>query len=196
MFMKQVSVLKFILFAAIGSLVLMACAPQTQAVQATAAPATNTVQSAAASSAPASNQAAAIPSNGLVTLKNGQPAPGLATSWTISEDGLDYVFTLKTGATFPDGTPENADAVVANFNRWFDPTNPAHGSDPYTAWVTAFGGFKGEKDSTGKPKSSFDGIEKVDEFTVLIHLNRPFSGMLAALAQSDFSIVSPASFAK
>ena len=196
MFIKPSSILKFMLVAALFSLVLIACGPQTPPTaqpgngQATSSmPAVST-----ATSAPAPVQPTAAPSNTLVTLADNKPAPGLALSWTISQDGLDYVFTLKTGVNFSDGTPANADAVVANFNRWFDPKNPAHGTDPYTAWLTAFGGFKGEKDSTGKPKGSFDGIEKVDDFTVLIHLNRPYSGLLATLALPDFSIVSPATF--
>jgi peptide/nickel transport system substrate-binding protein len=130
----------------------------------------------------------------LVAVKDGQAAPGLAVSWTVSEDALDYVFQLRTDATFSDGTPVNADAVVANFNRWFDTTNPAHGSGTYDAWLAAFGGFKGEKDDQGLPKSSFDGIEKVDNFTVLIHLNKPYADLLTTLAKADFAIENPASF--
>ncbi len=43
--------------------------------------------------------------------------PDLATSWTISPDGLTYTFHLRTGATFHDGTPVNADAVIYSFQR-------------------------------------------------------------------------------
>ena len=43
--------------------------------------------------------------------------PDLATSWTISPDGLTYTFHLRTGATFHDGTPVNAAAVVYSFER-------------------------------------------------------------------------------
>ncbi|HWU64173.1 MAG TPA: ABC transporter substrate-binding protein [Ensifer sp.] len=41
----------------------------------------------------------------------------LARSWDISPDGLTYTFHLVTGATFHDGTPFNADAVVKSFKR-------------------------------------------------------------------------------
>ena len=191
---NKYSTLKFIFLATIFSLVLMACGPQTPTEQPTSIPATSTAQP--VSNTPGPVEATAVPSNTLVTLSAGQAAPGLALSWTISQDGLDYVFSLKTGATFSDGTPVNADAVLANFNRWFDPSNPAHGKGTYDAWLAAFGGFKGEKDSTGKPKGSFDGIEKVDEFTVLVHLNRPFSDLLVTLAKPDFSIENPATFPK
>jgi peptide/nickel transport system substrate-binding protein len=38
-------------------------------------------------------------------------APGLAESWEVSSDGLEYTFNLRQGVTFHDGTPFNADAV-------------------------------------------------------------------------------------
>ena len=37
--------------------------------------------------------------------------PGLAKSWTISDDGLVYTFSLRDGVTFHDGTPFDAAAV-------------------------------------------------------------------------------------
>ena len=49
---------------------------------------------------------------------NGSIKPWLATSWTVSKDGLTYTFTLKPGVKFTDGTPLNAQAVVDNFNYW------------------------------------------------------------------------------
>ena len=49
----------------------------------------------------------------------GQPTPLLATEWTESDEGRSYTFKLRTGVTFQDGTPFNADAVCTNFNRWF-----------------------------------------------------------------------------
>ncbi|HSF63205.1 MAG TPA: ABC transporter substrate-binding protein [Paracoccaceae bacterium] len=43
--------------------------------------------------------------------------PELATSWAWSEDGLKLVMQLRTDATFHDGTPFDAAAVVANIER-------------------------------------------------------------------------------
>ncbi|MCC6792690.1 MAG: hypothetical protein IT336_13445, partial [Thermomicrobiales bacterium] len=42
--------------------------------------------------------------------------PGLAESWTVSEDGLTYTFTLRD-ATFHDGTAATADDVVYSLGR-------------------------------------------------------------------------------
>lgn len=43
--------------------------------------------------------------------------PCLATSYEISEDGLEYTFKLREGVKFHDGTPFNAEAVKFNIVR-------------------------------------------------------------------------------
>lgn len=47
--------------------------------------------------------------------------PGLATSWTISEDGTLYTFTLRDNVTFCDGRKMTADDVVYSLTRFIDP---------------------------------------------------------------------------
>ena len=44
--------------------------------------------------------------------------PGLATAWTVSQDGLSISFDLRQGVTFSDGTPFDATAVEWNLKRW------------------------------------------------------------------------------
>lgn len=46
-----------------------------------------------------------------------QPAPELATSWEQSPDRRSWTFHLRTGVAFSDGSPFNADAVIANVER-------------------------------------------------------------------------------
>ena len=48
---------------------------------------------------------------------SGAIQPLLAESWTTSEDGLTWTFTLKEGATFQDGTPVEAKDVVWSVDR-------------------------------------------------------------------------------
>src|SRR3954469_24188871 len=52
---------------------------------------------------------------------NGDLAPSLATKWSGSPDLRTWTLELRTGVTFSDGTPFNADAVVQQFTRLKDP---------------------------------------------------------------------------
>lgn len=44
--------------------------------------------------------------------------PSLAESWEVSDDGLEYTFTLRDDVTFHSGKALTADDVVATFDRW------------------------------------------------------------------------------
>ena len=128
--------------------------------------------------------------DGLVKLdSSGKPQPALAESWVVSDDQLDYIFTLRANAAFSDGTPITPDIVADNFNRWFDPQNPLHDNGNYATWQNIFQGFHGEKGADKRPKSQVDGIQKVDFNTVLIHLNRLEPKLLTYLADPAFAIL-------
>jgi peptide/nickel transport system substrate-binding protein len=47
--------------------------------------------------------------------------PRLATSWSVSEDGLRYTLQIAEGVTFHDGSPLSAEDVVWTFDRLRDP---------------------------------------------------------------------------
>ena len=53
----------------------------------------------------------------------GKPQPKLALSWEPSEDFKIWTFKLRPGVKFHDGTPFNAEAFKANFDRQKDPAN-------------------------------------------------------------------------
>ncbi|HYW61774.1 MAG TPA: ABC transporter substrate-binding protein [Bradyrhizobium sp.] len=53
----------------------------------------------------------------------GEPQSKLAQSWTHSDDYKTWTFKLRSGVKFHDGTPFNAEAVKANFDRQKDPAN-------------------------------------------------------------------------
>jgi peptide/nickel transport system substrate-binding protein len=48
--------------------------------------------------------------------QDGSIQPGLAESWTVSDDGKTYDFTLRSGVTFSDGTPFTADDAAFSIN--------------------------------------------------------------------------------
>lgn len=50
----------------------------------------------------------------------GEPVAGL-TSWTVSDDGLTYTFTIRDGAQWSDGTPISADDMIFTINAIQDP---------------------------------------------------------------------------
>lgn len=63
---------------------------------------------------------------GLVTEDpHAEPIPGMAESWTISDDGLTYTFDLRDGATWTDGEPVKASDFVFAFQRLMNPETAA-----------------------------------------------------------------------
>lgn len=55
---------------------------------------------------------------GLVRFEeDGSIVPALATSWTVSDDGLSWEFTLREGVKFHNGTDFTAEHVVSKFER-------------------------------------------------------------------------------
>ncbi len=55
----------------------------------------------------------------LVAVEGSPPklVPQLASSWTVSPDGREYVFSLDPAAVFEDGSPVTAEAVKYSFDR-------------------------------------------------------------------------------
>ena len=80
--------------------------------------------------------------NRLLEFKPGttEPEAGLAESWTISDDGLQYTFKLRPGFKFQTTewfTPTrelNADDVIFSFERQWKTDNPWHSYVTGTSW--------------------------------------------------------------
>jgi peptide/nickel transport system substrate-binding protein len=116
--------------------------------------------------------------------------PGLAESWSPDASGLVWTFKLKSGVKFHDGTDFNADAVCANFNRWFNWSGLMQGEDISYYWQAIFGGFaKNESKTLGG--SLFKSCTVKDPATVDIAVNSVTSKFPAALALPAFSMSSP-----
>ena len=52
--------------------------------------------------------------------ENMQIIPMLATSYEANDEATEYTIHLREGVSFTDGTPWNADALIANVNKWAD----------------------------------------------------------------------------
>ncbi|WP_449282613.1 ABC transporter substrate-binding protein [Leucobacter sp.] len=58
----------------------------------------------------------------VTTDENGEPQPGIATQWEVSDDFLTVTFDIRTDAEFSDGTAVDADAVVTGLQHLKDGT--------------------------------------------------------------------------
>ncbi|QDY68741.1 ABC transporter substrate-binding protein [Qingshengfaniella alkalisoli] len=112
--------------------------------------------------------------------------PGLAESWDVSEDGLEYTFHLREGVKFHSSdafTPTrdfNADDVIFTFERQRIEDHPYHGVS---------GGTWEYFNSMSMP-DLIKSIDKVDDYTVKFVLNRPEAPFVANMAMDFASILS------
>ena len=113
------------------------------------------------------------------------PVPLLASGWSESEDGRTYTFTLRSGVRFHDGEPFNAEAVRANFERWYNLPVSARGQENLTYGAV----FRGYADSPDL--ALYEACEVVDDMTVAIRLRTRMTGFIPALAAPAFALSSP-----
>lgn len=126
---------------------------------------------------------------GLVGIEPGgtELQPELATRWEPSEDGLTWTFTLREGVTFHDGTPFDAAAVCANFQRMFNQTGAGQSQALSYYWTQSFGGF-----ADGATPSLYESCTAQNPGTAVIELTRSTGEFPGLLALDSFYMQSPA----
>jgi len=104
---------------------------------------------------------------------DGSFSPWLAKSWKVSDDGKAYTFELRDDVTFTDGTPFDAAAVKANFDRIIDPK---------TESASAAAMLGGEL---------YAGTKVVSDHTVEVDFTSPYAPFLQAASTAQLGFWSP-----
>ncbi|WP_077613170.1 nickel ABC transporter substrate-binding protein [Clostridium sp. Marseille-P2415] len=107
----------------------------------------------------------------LVNITEDGYAPGLAESWTVSEDGKIYTFQIRKGVTFSDGEVCDANAIKANFDAIIE------NKDRHT-WLEMM--------------NLLVSVSAPDDETFVIELSEPYYPMLTELGVTrPFAMISP-----
>lgn len=112
----------------------------------------------------------------VINPKDGKVQPGLAESWAVSRDGKSYTFRLRKGVKFHDGTPFDAAAVKATFDRIQEPLGA-----PGVA--RAFLG-------------PYEGADVIDASTVRVRFKQPYAPFLRMAGLSPLAPLSPTAVKK
>lgn len=107
---------------------------------------------------------------------DGRVIPWLADSWTSSEDGMSWEFSLKEGVRFSDGTPLTAADVKATVEHVLDPATQS--STGYLAL------------------DKVAGVEAVSDSVARFTMSAPDSALLESLSQPWLAIESAAGIAR
>ncbi|GHC75441.1 ABC transporter substrate-binding protein [Nocardiopsis terrae] len=118
---------------------------------------------------------------------------GLAETWDQSEDGTVWTFGLRDGVEFHDGDELNAEAVCANFDRWFNLTGAYQSSNNSYYWQKIFGGFAENEEDHAPPEPRFASCDAEDELTVVIEVSEYSSLYPGGFSLAAFGIMSPSS---
>ena len=128
---------------------------------------------------------------GLVREKNGEVFPGMASSWTVSTDGLTVTFDMREDAKWSDGTALNADDFVRSWLRAMDPRNVSE-----YAWIWYYTNVEGAAafaDSASSDDGDLDtlkaavGIQSLENGTKLeVKLTSPTDWFISLMAFYHF----------
>ncbi|MEJ6714107.1 MAG: ABC transporter substrate-binding protein [Rhodobacterales bacterium] len=108
--------------------------------------------------------------------------PGLAESYTISDDGMVFTFEMRNGVQFHNGREMTAEDVVYSFNRVTNPTTQSPGAG-------FFWSIKGYDAMASGEADALEGVTVEGPSTVRIELSRPDATFLHVMALNFASVV-------
>ena len=107
-----------------------------------------------------------------------EACPGIAESWTVSDDGLIYTFHLRKNACWSNGDPLNAHDFIFSFQRLLTPALAAPGAASFFVIKNA------EKFYFNEVDFSEVGIKAENKFKLIFTLNQPTPYFLSLLMQT------------
>ena len=111
---------------------------------------------------------------------NTKVEPGLATSWQITNGGKTYIFNLRKGVKFSDGTPFNSQAVAFWIDHMINPKNPDY-----------YGNLKGAETFVPFTWGNVTGTQVLGPYKIAINMSQPNGEFLADLAMVWNGVTSP-----
>ena len=87
----------------------------------------------------------------LIINENNEAVPGQAESWTTSEDGLTWTFTMRDGLKWSDGTDLTAKDFEYSFKRMANPDTAAPYAETCLGMIDGFEEAAGFPDADGNP---------------------------------------------
>jgi len=114
--------------------------------------------------------------------------PGAAESWTVSDDGLTYTFTLREKGKWSDGTPVTAQDFVFSWKRLVDPKTASDYA--YFLWPV----LNGQDITLGRQPVENLGVKALDERTLQVTLRAPTPYFISMLHHHATYAISKASY--
>ncbi len=121
-----------------------------------------------------------------------RPIPGMAESWSVSDDGLVWTFRVRAGSLWTDGAEVTADDFVYSWRRLLDPRTAAQFADLLycvrgaRAWAADVG-------ADGAPRGDFDarvGLRSAGPRTLVVELEYPVDHFLELAVSAPLCPVS------
>lgn len=115
--------------------------------------------------------------SGLLTVSfSGHIIPGIAKSWYLEEDGLTWVFLLRSGAKFHNGREITANDVKYSLERVLSPKLKSPNN-----WALMC--VDGAEEYFSGRANGVRGIRVLDKYRISVSLTMPYSGFLLNLGQ-------------
>ena len=106
-----------------------------------------------------------------INLQTQDVVPGLATRWSVSKDGKEWIFYLRKGALWSDGKPITADDVIFTFDTIYNPKVETPSKD-----ILQF---------NQQPLK----VQKIDDYTIKIILPSIYAPFLRQMEKSTVPIL-------